>query len=163
MNTQGQISLHLKCRLCLIHGLGNVRIYRGADKFLARPGGKQARKHVRDACNFNNIETRAVIKFFFFPARQGAKGNSGHSDRSISLFPSWSGYGLISTLYDDGSMSVTQNGTALMKPNIGSNFGHSISILRLPPEQRQKQTKNSCILHMLFFTTVTKLCKSLQF
>ena len=33
--------------------------------------------HVRD---FNNIETRAVIKFFFFfPARQGAEGNSRHS------------------------------------------------------------------------------------
>ena len=40
--------------------------YRGANKFLARPGSKQARKHVRDARDFNNIETRAVIKFFFF-------------------------------------------------------------------------------------------------
>jgi len=39
-------------------------LYRGADKFLARPGRKQARKHVRDARDFNNIETRAVIKFF---------------------------------------------------------------------------------------------------
>ena len=37
--------------------------YRGADKSLARPGRKQARKHVRDARNFNNIKTRAVIKF----------------------------------------------------------------------------------------------------
>jgi len=26
-----------------------------------------------------------------FPARQGAEGNSRHSDRNISLFPSWSG------------------------------------------------------------------------
>jgi len=33
---------------------------------------KQARKHVRDARDFNNIETRAVIKIFFFSARQGA-------------------------------------------------------------------------------------------
>jgi len=32
--------------------------YRGADKSLARPG--------RDARDFNNIETRAVIKCFFF-------------------------------------------------------------------------------------------------
>ena len=46
---------------------------RGADKSLARPARKQARKHVRDARDFNNIETRAVIKFFFFPARQGAE------------------------------------------------------------------------------------------
>ena len=38
-----------------------------------------------DARDFNNIETRAVIKifFFFFRARQGAEGNSRHSDRNI--------------------------------------------------------------------------------
>ena len=41
-------------------------MYRGADKSLARPGRKQARKHDRDARDFNNIETRAVHKFFFF-------------------------------------------------------------------------------------------------
>jgi len=40
--------------------------YRGADKSLARPGRKQARKYVSDARDFNNIETRAVIKFVFF-------------------------------------------------------------------------------------------------
>ena len=45
--------------------------YLGADKSLARPGRKQAQTHVRDARDFNNIETQAVIKFFF-PARQGA-------------------------------------------------------------------------------------------
>ena len=39
--------------------------YRGADKSLARPGRKQARKHVRDPRDFNNIDKRAV-KFFFF-------------------------------------------------------------------------------------------------
>ena len=44
----------------------NVITYRGADKSLARPGRKQSRKHVRDPRDFNNIETRAVIKFFFF-------------------------------------------------------------------------------------------------
>jgi len=37
--------------------------YRGADKSLARPGTKQARKNVRDARDFNNIETRAVKLF----------------------------------------------------------------------------------------------------
>ena len=46
--------------------------YRGADKFLARPRRKQARKHVREARDFNNIETRAVK---FFPVMQGAEGN----------------------------------------------------------------------------------------
>ena len=35
-----------------------------------------------DARDFNNIETRAVIKFFF-PARQGAEGNSRHFEINI--------------------------------------------------------------------------------
>ena len=64
---------------------GLRHIYRGADKSLARPGRKQVRKHVRDARDFNKIEKRAVINFFF-PARQGAEGNLRHSDRNISLF-----------------------------------------------------------------------------
>ena len=46
-----------------------IYICRGADKPLARPGRKQARKLVRDARNFNNIETRAVIKFFFLQGK----------------------------------------------------------------------------------------------
>ena len=37
-----------------------------------------------DARDFNNFETRALIKFFFFsPARQGGEGNSRHSDTNI--------------------------------------------------------------------------------
>ena len=42
---------------------------RGADKSLARPGRKQAQKYVRDARDFNNIETRAVIKYFFLQGK----------------------------------------------------------------------------------------------
>ena len=53
-------------------GFGNVRnqsswsdfSYRGADKSLRRPGRKQARKHVRDARDFNNIQTRPAKLFF---------------------------------------------------------------------------------------------------
>jgi len=36
-----------------------------------------------DARDFNDIETRAVTKFFLFLARQGAEGNSRHSDSNI--------------------------------------------------------------------------------
>ena len=43
-----------------------ILFYRGTDKSLALPGRDQARKHVRDASDFNNIETRTVIKDFFF-------------------------------------------------------------------------------------------------
>jgi hypothetical protein len=46
-----------------------IHKYRGADKSLARPGRKQARNHVRDARDFNNIETRAVVKFVFLQGK----------------------------------------------------------------------------------------------
>jgi len=35
-----------------------------------------------DARNFNNIKTQVVIKLFFL-VRQGAEGNSHHSERNI--------------------------------------------------------------------------------
>ena len=63
--------LYVSRRLGL-KGLANIYIYSGADKSLARPGRKQARKHVRDVRDFNNIETRAVIKFFSPPLQSKA-------------------------------------------------------------------------------------------
>jgi len=44
-------------------------MYLGADKSLAWPGRKQARKHIREARDFNNIETRTVIEFFFLQGK----------------------------------------------------------------------------------------------
>ena len=44
-------------------------MYRGADKSIARPGRKQPRKRVRDARDFNNIESRAVIKLLFLQGK----------------------------------------------------------------------------------------------
>ena len=44
-------------------------MYRFADKTLARPGRKQARKHVRDARDFNKIQMRVVIKFIFLQSK----------------------------------------------------------------------------------------------
>jgi len=41
----------------------SVVFTRCTDRSLARPGSKQARKHIRDVRDFNNIETRVVIKF----------------------------------------------------------------------------------------------------
>ena len=43
--------------------------YLDADKSLARPGRKQTRKHFRDARDFNNIETRAFIRFLFLQGK----------------------------------------------------------------------------------------------
>ena len=45
------------------------RLYRSADKSLARRGRKQARKHVRDARDLNKIESVAVIKFLFLQGK----------------------------------------------------------------------------------------------
>jgi len=55
-----------KCVLHLYISHCTKVTHRGADKSLARSERKQAQKHVRDARDFNNIETRAVIKVFFF-------------------------------------------------------------------------------------------------
>jgi len=71
-------------------------VYRRADKSLARPGRNQFRKHVRRLARFQQHRDASCHQVFL-PARQVAEGNSRHSDRNISLFPSWSGLGLIST------------------------------------------------------------------
>ena len=62
---------------------------RGADKFLARPGRKQDRKHVRDARDFNNIEARAVIKFLFLQGK-APKGIHAILTETLAFFlPGW--------------------------------------------------------------------------
>jgi len=53
------MSFSLSVRTCL---------YPGVDKSLARPGRKQSRKHVREARDFNNIETE-LSSFFFLQGK----------------------------------------------------------------------------------------------
>ena len=65
-----------------IHVLTAASYTRGADKSLARTGRKQARKHVRDARDFNNIEMRAVIKFVFL---QGKAPKEIHAILTVTL------------------------------------------------------------------------------
>ena len=64
---------NMECELPCLHvyeeNLVLIALYRGTDKSLARPGKKQARKHVMDARDFNNIETWAVVKFFSFSCK----------------------------------------------------------------------------------------------
>ena len=69
---------------------GLRHIYRGADKSLARPGRKQARKHVRDARDFNKIETRAVINFFFLRGKE-PKEIYAILTEILACLASWSG------------------------------------------------------------------------
>ena len=62
--------------------------YPGADKSLARPGRKQASKHVRDARDFNNIETWAVIKFLFFLQGKAPKEFHAILTETVAFFRS---------------------------------------------------------------------------
>ena len=62
---------------------------RGADKSLGRPGRKQARKHVRDARDFNNIETRAVIKLFFLQGKAPKEIRAILRETLACFLPGW--------------------------------------------------------------------------
>jgi len=104
-----------------------MRFYWGADKSLARSGRKQARKHVRDERDFNNIQMRTVIKFLFLQDKVPKEIHAILTEtltcflpgqtkdlsaplyksvlkeihailtETLALFPSWSDQGLIST------------------------------------------------------------------
>ena len=47
--------------------------YHGADKSLARPGRKQAWKHIRRRARFQQHRDASCHQGFFFPVRQSAK------------------------------------------------------------------------------------------
>ena len=106
---------------------GYTPLYRAAEKSLARPGMKQARKHVRDARGFNNVETRAVIKFFF-PASQGTEGNSRHSGRNISLFPSCLGLRTYQHTCTVVVLTIFLPVSTIPK-RVASHFAHSVSVV----------------------------------
>ena len=74
-------------------------MYQGADKSLARPEMKRAQKRVRDGRDFNNIETRAVIKFIFF--LQGKAPNEIHAilTETLARFLPGRAKGLSAPLY----------------------------------------------------------------
>jgi len=70
-----------------IHDAMPVLTYWGADKSLARPGRRQARKHIRVAHNFNNIETRAVIKFCFLQGKAPKEIHAILTETLACFFP----------------------------------------------------------------------------
>jgi len=78
------MSISLQRTSRCVRELKNSNIYRDADKSLARPGRKQSRKHVRDARDFNNIETRAAN----FPFTSPPVRHSVPSHFNWSLQPS---------------------------------------------------------------------------
>jgi len=56
---------------------------------LARLGRKQARKHVRDACDFNNTETLAVINFFFLQGKAPKEIRAILTEILSCFLPGW--------------------------------------------------------------------------
>jgi len=60
---------------------------RDANKSLARPRRKQARKHVRDAHDFNEIETRIVTKFLFLHGKAPKEIHAILTETLASLLP----------------------------------------------------------------------------
>jgi hypothetical protein len=71
-----------------------VIIYRGVD-VLSPTRNETSSEACQGRARFQQNRD-ASCRQVSFPAK-GAEGNSHHSDRNISLFPSWSGYGLITT------------------------------------------------------------------
>jgi len=64
-------------------------MYRGADKSLARPGSKQAQKYVRDVRDFNNIEMRPVINFFFLQGKAPKEIHAILTETLACFLPGW--------------------------------------------------------------------------
>jgi len=62
-------------------------MYRGADKSLARLGKKQARKRGRYELDFNNIETRAVIKLLFLQGKAPKEINAIMTETLACFLP----------------------------------------------------------------------------
>ena len=99
--------------------------YRGADKSLARPGRKQARKDVRDARDFNNIETWAVIKSPLH-ARHGAEGNCLLASRQQYPFDKCLLLYVQSWTADDGRKDRPKNVECHCKINKFDSLAHLV-------------------------------------
>ena len=67
-----------------------VPLYQGADKSLARSGREKSSEAYQGRAQFQQ-NREASCHQVCFPTRQGAEGNSLHSDRDFSFFPCWSG------------------------------------------------------------------------
>ena len=90
------LSLSLSLSLCLFSSVFGVLL--PGFWYVLSPTTKQTSS---EACQgrawFQQNRDASCHKVCFFPTRQGAEGNSRHSDRNISFFPSSSGSGLITT------------------------------------------------------------------
>ena len=96
---------------------------------------------------------RELSSSFFFPARQGAEGNSCHSDRIISLFPSWSGLGLISTSVYQWSVCLLFVGTGV-KTQAGKRGSTACSPPRTSKTSEVTGSMNALSANYMFFKQI---------
>jgi len=89
-------------------------MYWGAGKSLALPGRKQARKHVRDARDFKNIEMRAVIKFFFLLQGKVLKEIHAILTETLACFLPGRAKDLLVPCITSRSCSLNENNEQLM-------------------------------------------------
>jgi len=119
-------------------GFGNVRnqwswpdfSYRGADKSLARPRRKQARKHVRDARDFNNIQTR-VVKFFSPLLGKAPKEIHAILTETLACFLPGQAKDLSAPLYNCNNISMKEV-TNLSQDSCHQSHNTPTQWLRLP-------------------------------
>jgi len=87
--------------------------FRDADSSIPRPGRKQARKHVRDVRDFNNIETRDVIKFFFPLHGKAPKEIHAILIETLPCFLGGRAKGLSAPLYKRFSLLISDTSDAV--------------------------------------------------
>ena len=105
---------------------------RGADKSLARQGRKQVQKHVRNACDFNNMETRADKSL----ARQGRKQFRKHvrDARDFNNMETWG-----------ADKSLAQKGRKQTRKHVGNahdfNNLEREAVIKSPPPPKARRWK----------------------
>jgi len=114
----------------------------GADKSLARPGRKQTRRHVRIARDFSNIETRAIIKFFFCLQCKAPKEIHAILTDTLAFFLLGGAKDLSAPL-DMGLLFVLGQ-AGLLSTFLASSFLQMLSICIASSSDRQA-TAHSCV------------------
>jgi hypothetical protein len=124
-----------------------------ADKSLARPGRKEARKHVRNARDFNNIETRAVINFFSPLHGKAPKEIHAILSETLTFFLPGRANDLSAPLY------VLLAGSKVSSEHrISEHFQYSIIKVRGLESRPYKETEKNCgFVHLIFMLLNTKL------
>jgi len=113
--------------------------YWGADKSLTRPGRKQSSDaHQGHARDFNDVKTRAVVKFFFFLRGKAPKDTHTILTETLACFLPGRAKDLSAALYNVSlwpCLLISHTNAQLRKKLINQNIvkgGHNIVKVLLP-------------------------------